>query len=124
MRDEARLSAPSYELHPAGVSFGADGVAVPDDEIAVPTGHETDVWEPDTGLMKELGIVVAAAPLDVMLASSATWRAATAWRGARADIDTVSVAPTGYVVVDATTGGAEGEAATRVVPAHAVAVAG
>jgi hypothetical protein len=126
MRDEARLSAPSYELHPAGVSFGAAGVAVPDDEIAVPTGHETEVWEPDAGLTKGLGIVVAAAPLDVVLASSATWRAATAWRGARADMDTVSVAPTGYVVVDAATGmlAPEGDAPTRVVPAHAVAVAG
>ena len=32
MRDEARLAAPSYEQHRAGVAFGAGGVAVPGDE--------------------------------------------------------------------------------------------
>jgi hypothetical protein len=126
LRDEDRLASPSYELDQAGVAFGGGGFDVPGDElVAAPAGYETEVWEPDTDVRKALGVVTAAAPLDVVLAASATGRQVAAWRGAAIDVEPVAVAPTAYVVVDAATGlpAAEGDGETRVVPAHAVAVA-
>jgi hypothetical protein len=125
MRDETRLSSPSYEQHLAGVCFGGGGVAVPgDDAVDAPAGYETDVWEPETGLVKSLGVVRTVATRDVILATSTTARAVTAWRGPKVAVEAVTVAPTGYVTVDATTGAADVDdgAPTRIVPAHALAV--
>ncbi len=124
MRDEARLAAPSYEQHRAGVAFGAGGVAVPDDEaVAAPEGHETEVWQPATGAVHALGVLAIDRPLDVLLGMSATGRAVTTWRGALADLERVAVAPTSYVLVDAATGLPDpGDAVvTRLVPSHAAA---
>ncbi len=47
MSDNAKLAAPSYELHRSGVRFGADTTMAGEDEAAaMPLGHETLVWEP------------------------------------------------------------------------------
>ena len=46
MSDSAKLAAPSYELHHAGVRFGAETtMAGADESTAMPLGHETLVWE-------------------------------------------------------------------------------
>jgi hypothetical protein len=125
MRDEERLSAPSYELHPAGVCFAGGGVGVAADEVvAAPAGHETEVWELDAGELHTLGVVITGESIHIPLASSASVRAAQAWRGPAVDVESVSVEPTSYAVVDAASGvpAVEGEGATRVVPAHDLAV--
>lgn len=105
MRDEQRLSAPNYERMDAGVSFGADGVLIPqraNDQILAPEGHETKLWEPETDTVHAYKGAVIASGVDPV----ATVRATTAWATARAvqgltvAIEPLTLAPTGYVVVD------------------------
>jgi hypothetical protein len=94
MRDEQRLSSPSYEQHPAGVCFGGGGVSVSGDEaVAAPLGHETQVWEPATGVAHSLGVVQTSAGLAEVVAMSATARAVTAWRPLAVDVERVTVSP-------------------------------
>ena len=120
---EYRLSAPSYEQHPAGVAFGAGGVTVPEDEaVAAPEGHETEVWEPATGQGPRPGVLVRRPPVEM------TWYVG---HGAgRRDLAGVAGRrraggggrPTGYVVVDAATGlpdpGDDVLTPARAVPRH------
>ncbi len=117
MRDEERLSSPSYEQHRAGVAFGGGGVSVPDgDAVAAAPGHETEVWEPATGAVHALDVVTVERSADVVLAMSATARAVTGRRGAAVEMERVTVVPTSYVEV------MDGDA-PRVVPSHAAVMA-
>jgi hypothetical protein len=136
MRDEQRLSAPNYELMDAGVSFGAEGVAVPADavdQVLAPEGHETKVWEPATGHVRAYRDLVVAQGVTVSHTVRATQAGATARSlvGVAVEVDRMTMAQTTYVLVDGVDGVVvEGEpldyvaavtAATgddRVVPSH------
>jgi hypothetical protein len=124
--DTARLSSASYELLTAGVSFGADGMAVPSDVLTAPAGHETEVWQPATGVSRHVGVVTTDRLVADLIAGSTVGRAAVGWRGSQVDVERVTVAPTSYAFVDATTGRpvAEGSGRiTRTVPAHVAELA-
>jgi hypothetical protein len=116
MRDEERLSAPSYEQRRAGVAFGGGGVTVADDALEAPAGHETEVWQPASGVVRGVGSVTIGRPADVELAMSSTARAAATRLGATAEVERVAIAPTTYVTL-------QDGAAERVVPAHAAGLA-
>jgi hypothetical protein len=48
MSKNAKLTSPSYELMNSGVTFGTDGVTIPDaDAVGAPSGHEEVLWEED-----------------------------------------------------------------------------
>ncbi len=142
MRDEQRLSAPNYERMDAGVSFGAEGVLIPQrakDQILAPEGHETKLWEPHTDTVHTYKGSVIATGVDTAATVRATAAGATARavRGVAVEMEPLALAPTGYVVVDdvngtVLAGDAVGylEAAAvaaadggRAVPSHVAAVA-
>ena len=141
MRDEQRLSAPNYELMDAGVSFGAEGVKIPTrakDQILAPEGHETKLWEPQTGRVSKYDRTVVALGLDTHATVQAT-QAGTAVRAARGltvVADAMTLAQTRYVIADRVDGTVvdaaprdyvaaltAADAGDRVVPAHTAVAA-
>jgi hypothetical protein len=142
MRDEQRLSAPNYERMDAGVSFGAEGVLIPQrakDRVLAPEGHETKLWEPETDTVHAYKGSVIASGVDTAATVRATAAGTTARavRGVTAAMDPLGLAPTTYVVVDDVNGrvlagdavsyleaaAVAAEAGGRAVPSHVAAVA-
>lgn len=141
MRDEQRLSAPNYERMDAGVAFGAEGVLMParaTDQVLAPEGHETKLWEPQTGHehLFDGMITNRAIATDTMVRATAAGTMARDVCGPAVAMDALALAPTHYVLVDGVDGTLMSdelshyvEAATaatggdRVVPAHIGAAA-
>lgn len=109
MRDEQRLSAPNYERMDAGVAFGAEGVRVPTrtrDQILAPEGHETKLWEPQTGTEHTYDGLIVAMGVDAMATVRATTAGTTARaaRGLAVALEPMTLEQTRYVVVDGVDG--------------------